>query len=570
MVERVLPRLRSAWHEFAATARRLGDRLAASAARAARELRERWRSREARRRAASLEGESIPSEQASLAPEPQLPGVSVLVQPEDDAGAVIGCIDGAAGTEIVLVVPRAVRGMRRAGAWAHVAAHAHRRGLDVRVLAARADVRAHAAGSGLSAARTMGGLPRAQRRSIGLGGVALPMPRIGLGAAFRATVLLAFAAGLFAVGCVVLPSARITVIPTTGLVTESATVRVNPLTLDPDVALGIVPGATLRETVTTIVSTATTGTALLGDAPASVELRFDLEAALPLELPSGTLVRDDSGVEFALDAAVTVLPGESEVATATAVAPGEASNVAAGTLIVLAGFDPALTVTNPEAASGGTDIEVAAVASEDVDRVSALSLEVLERIGIRQMEARVEGGRLFPQTVEVSIASQTPLQQLDEPAGAFLMEYTAVVTALAVTEGAARAYADALIASRLDADRTLLPGASTVRFGEQSEVAAGAWTIELVASGLVAPRLDSEELRGQLTGVRPEVAAERVQVALGLEQPPVIVIQPEWLPWRWMPRRDGRITIVMEAPTIAGPPTEASPQDAPTTSGALN
>ncbi|MDO9443976.1 MAG: hypothetical protein Q7K37_01570, partial [Dehalococcoidia bacterium] len=84
--------------------------------------------------------------------------VVVTASRYDDVPAVIGRIDVAASNEVVLIVPRDVRALRRANAWPHLAAYARRSGITLGVIADRRDVRAHARAHGLPAASSLQGL----------------------------------------------------------------------------------------------------------------------------------------------------------------------------------------------------------------------------------------------------------------------------------------------------------------------------------------------------------------------------------------------------------------------------
>ncbi|MEZ4501645.1 MAG: baseplate J/gp47 family protein [Dehalococcoidia bacterium] len=550
------------WRELTERAKRITARLIELSRDAFERLQGAWRER-AKRSVADAEARASASRsepRSTARSRPVEAGAPVLVESDDDVATVLGRIDAAERADVVLVVPRRSRAMRHASAWAHVAAHARQRGVNVSVLAARGDVRAYAAGSGLRSARTARGLRTRPQPAVELGGVRVPIPELGIGQALRVGFLVALVTAAFVVGCYVVPSAEVVLVPVTSEVVERQTVRVNPLVLEPDADLGVVPGATLRETVTTIVSTATTGTASVGDAFATVELRFENEGETPIEVTAGTIVRDDAGLEFALDEAVEVPPAGVATVGATALDAGENGNVAARTLFVLTGLADTLSVSNPAAATGGTDIEVPAVAQEDVDRVGSIATQVLERLGLRQLEEQAQGGQVFPQTVDVSIFSQTPLQTVGEPADAFLVEYTAIVTVLAVTDRSARAYGEALISARLDEAHALLPGAVSVEVEGPGTLQGGQLTAELVATGQVADRVDASTWGEQLKGASPDTARARLEEGLALQEEPRINLEPGWLPWMWLPRRADRISIRLDTPTLDAP-SDATPAE---------
>jgi|SRR5690554_727552 len=105
---------------------------------------------------------------------------------------------------------------------------------------------------------------------------------------------------------------------------------------------------------------------------ATVELSFTAPAMSGLTIPKGTGVTNAdpkrgkyAGVVFKTDFDQVLMPGETATISATAVAPGAPANVGAGELSYLAEPD-ALTVeavTNPHAATGGTDHQMTRAAT---------------------------------------------------------------------------------------------------------------------------------------------------------------------------------------------------------------
>src|SRR5690606_26398447 len=89
----------------------------------------------------STEGRTLGGEAAAV----------VIATAEDDVSSVVGRIDTADSPEVILIVRRDARAFRRGTAWPHVAAHVRRRGIELGVVAPRAEVRSHAKANGLKA-----------------------------------------------------------------------------------------------------------------------------------------------------------------------------------------------------------------------------------------------------------------------------------------------------------------------------------------------------------------------------------------------------------------------------------
>lgn len=465
---------------------------------------------------------------------------TVVAGRDDDAGSIVGRIDAAEEVDVLLVVPRRAQGLRDAMEWPRIAAHARRRGLQLQVVTSRGDVRRHAGGVGLPVARTPRGLrPRPELRvPLGNRRVVLRAPPAG-----RAIRAAAFAGAVFLGGfavCTYVPSAEILIAPPAEPVEVTRRVRLVPAG-ETDLAFGVVAAATLRTTVAAVVSTASTGTALVGEDPAAAELVFTNAGESALDLSAGTVVRDEDGVTFTTDREAAVPAGGSASVGATALRPGSEGNLAAGSLRLVEGY-PTLGVTNPEPASGGTDVEVAAVSALDVERVGDLAGTVLRRAGERELTAALADATIFPQTLSVTILDDDPLFVVGEQSEVFAMEYTAAVTVLILPQAEADRAAALLLQGELPEGMALLPDTATASVG----AAAGpGLSVDLTATGQAARLFDPAELGGALTGVSAATAAARLRERLGLAAEPLITVHPSWIPgWR-MPRRADRITITL-------------------------
>ncbi len=477
---------------------------------------------------------------------------TLVARRDDDLAALIGRIDTAPDIDLVLVVPRQARALREPAVWAHVAAHVRRRGIALGVVSPRGDVRAHARANALRAARTPRGLGRGPWR-LRLGSREFVVPRPRLGAATRGALLLVAVALAGVTACYAVPSARIVVVPPSEPFTRSAEVRLQPLLSAPDLGLALIPAISVEREIATTLATTTTGETEIGEERATLVLRFTSEGIVPLELPASTAAGAAAGATFLTDEAVTVPPGGSTEVSATAELPGIDGNVAPGEVGLLGEALPAtLTVTNVLAGEGGTNVLVPAVAQEDVDRLRELARTVLARTGVRELVASVEGATVFEETVLAQILSERPQSLLGAPTEVFLMDYTAIASGLALADEAAAAFGQLLLVEGLPEGMALLPG--TVEAEVAPVVGApdgtggvGVITVTLRATGRIYALPDVQPLRGQLTGVRPGVAASRLMAGLGLEEPPRVTLEPEWVPWRWTPRRASRITIAFAA-----------------------
>lgn len=484
------------------------------------------------------------------------PGESRLFGPDtvvvtasryDDVAAVVGRLEVAASDEVVLIVPRDVRALRRANAWPHLAANARRSGITLGVIADRRDVRAHARAHGLPAASSLQSLRRTRvRGTVRDGDAGTPGGRMRLQIVIVALAVVAFAL----VACYRVPAATVVIVPPSQPYSTSVEAQVNAIIAQSDAARGIISVSTIRRDVTTVVSTATTGTTEVGDARATLELRFSNQGTAEVRIPGGARMATPERVVFITDEDVVVPPGEQAIVTATAAEPGTDGNVDIGEVSEPETPLPAeIFVVNRTRGEGGTDRTVPAVSAADVDRVREIAPAVLDRVALVTLQNEITGGRLLSTTVSAAIFSATPLQQLDEPADAFLMEYVVVAAALWIPDGDAAAYGAEVIRSQLGDGLVLLPGTVTAVITEPT---APGDVITVDATGLVTDIARVDDLPDLIAGKSPEDAAQFISERLALETPPVITIRPDVIPWRWLPRRAAAIEIRLEGPPDPG------------------
>lgn len=474
---------------------------------------------------------------------------AIVATADDDVASITGRIDVASDLEVVLIVPRGARALRNPAPWPHLAAHARRRGVELLVVSPRRDVRAHAADNGLRAASSIGRVRQAPQHRFHIGGRSFTVPRLNLGRWVRGALLAVGIAAIGIVGCYAVPSAEIVIVPVSSQVTTTVSARLDPLAEEPDVERMVVPVIRQRIEIVTTVSTTTSGTTEIGENFASVEVEFTNDTASDRTIEAGLQLISDENILFATNEDLEVPAGASATVAATAVLPGAPGNVAAGALTARDPLPRGVTVTNPSAASGGTNVEVPAVAIEDVDRVREISDEVLLRVGQREMAASIpEGSTYFPETLTSAVFSEHPLQNPGDPGTAFLMEYTAIISALVLDVDTAVLFGSRVLQSSLGPDEALLPGSTEVTVAAETERQGGQLVVEMTVRGRVAPVIDPTALEGSLAGTTKSEASAMISNAIALEAPPEIRLLPDFIPWRWLPRRSERISIIFEGP----------------------
>lgn len=483
------------------------------------------------------------------------PYATVVAEADDDIASITGRIDTAADSNVVLLVPKSARGLRDPASWPHVAAHVRRRGIALTVVSGRRDVRGHAGANGLATGRSLARLRR-RRRRVRIGDRDVEVPDVP----WRVLTTIALLGGLFfavvSAACYAIPSAEILIAPPSTEFTTSMRARLSPLATQADIASGVIPARNLRVITTATLSVQTTGEAEVPDATATVAVAFTNDGEVSVTVPAGTLVLDDNGTAFATDEELIVEAGRTESVDATALEPGLLGNVEPETLRHIDGFPATLTLTNPRAGRGGTTKLVPGVGEADLERVRTISSEALDLVAERALKREVEAGRVFPQTQNVAVLSETPLSNIGDPGEYLLVEYQLVATALALTQEDLANFAEEIARTGLPPDVALLPGTATATSEGDVELDGGSVILTVQATGQVTPLLDREALADAVTGARPSAASARLTEMLALEVPPRITVTPGVVPWRWLPRRASRISFVLVAPAALTAPVE--------------
>lgn len=473
----------------------------------------------------------------------------IVATADDDVASVVGRIDIADAPEVILVVRRDVRALRRPTAWPHIAAHVRRRGIELAVVSPRSDVRAHARANGLRSSRTPGGL-RPQRYYISALGQDLVIPPVPWGRIVRGSMIVVALGTIGVVGCYRVPSAQVTIIPASEEISASDEARPNAVVERSDLATQTILVDTVRRQVFTAVTTTTTGEVEVGDERALLEVSFANSSARVVQVPMGTRLSTDEGIAFLTDEDLDVPAAGLASVSATADLPGVDGNVGANALTNIDGEVPAgIILSGSTAGAGGTNRLTAAVSQDDVDRVRAIAGGVLDRIAIGTLEQAVaedELGTLLPSSVSAAIFSEQPVQLLEEPSDIFVVEYVITASGLVVSDRQARDYGELLVLRDLPEGLALLPGSVTATVTPLPDRGR----VSITATGRVAELSQIAVTANQITGMRPEAAQNLLQRELSLSEPPEIRISPDFLPWIWLPRRAQSIEVVIGSPEL--------------------
>ena len=391
-------------------------------------------------------------------------------------------------------------------------------------------------------------------------------PAMLVGAALLAAVIVVGGVSAY----VFLPSATIRVAPRVdAVIPVSFEVRADPAVTQPDAAAGVVPADRLT------IPLGVTGTfpasgVRVEETRASGVVRFTSENTfVPVTIPAGTRVSTQAGTAFSTREAVTVErasfvtgPTSATVAVDAQVA-GPGGNVAAGTITELSDDirQFLISVTNPEATSGGTRTEFPRIEQADVDAALAdLGAELATQFEARLADPATTppGTTLFAATRALgeSTPSVDPATLVGQEAATFDLGLTAEGAVTAVDDSPLEALARARIRAAVDADHRLIE--------ESIEIAVGAPTVDgatvlfpVSAEAVQVLVLDAAELLAEVKG-RPIHQARSILERYGQVD---IEVWPEWV--TAIPTLDARLSLVVDD-SGAAPSGSPRPSAAPT------
>jgi hypothetical protein len=388
-------------------------------------------------------------------------------------------------------------------------------------------------------------------------------------------IVLLVALGAAAVaGYLLLPSAEITVTPRIQPVGPVAiSVTADPSATTVDEAARVIPAETLEIPVQASGEFTATGKRVeKTKATGGVRWR-NCDNSSGWTIPKGTLVRTSGGTAFTLDETV-VLPSAvisgggstptlrcqfSEVGV-TAVVAGKGGNVPARAITVIpARYNRTLiTVSNPQATSGGSEKTFTRVAKKDVDAAMASLQAELEKqftTEIANPDQVPDGSTAFPETAALGAATPSvdPATLVNQEVESFTLSLDATGTMLAVDPSPVEAMAAARLATAVTPGYELVDGSTQIEVGDGT-VKRGVVTFTAGALAKETRPVDGPALQRQIVGL-PAADARALLEPYGDVK---IVLWPDWVDR--VPAIDARVTLVVADPVQAGPEPTMPPQ----------
>jgi hypothetical protein len=367
----------------------------------------------------------------------------------------------------------------------------------------------------------------------------------------RILVFLVGVVSVLALGIFLLPGATITL----QLQQEEQSMEIL-ITASPDIQHGSITGNIPAHVLSVVVETqgtlATTGSVVYGQEPASGVVEFTNLTDQTVTIPEGTVVRDISGgAQRYTTIRSLVLPagrGSTGQIPVLALVPGSGGNLEADAIQAVEGsIGLQVSVTNPEAISGGTDETLPSPSDEDIDQLRLQVMTSLEDIASEQLLSMQQSGQMVVMSsLELSrVVVETSSPAIGEPADQVSMtiqaEYEIQYIDLQDVQDAAEVVLDVSTPQGYHSvDGTLI--VTHLTEPELIEEAGIQWRIN--ATRTLEADWQQQDVVHLAIGVPADTAIQSISNALLLRNSPSISLVPSW--WFQMPYLPFRISVVTE------------------------
>ncbi len=354
---------------------------------------------------------------------------------------------------------------------------------------------------------------------------------------------------------VILPGARIDLVPAGNQVTVTTTITADPGQeagfVDPDASL--IAGRRVGVEVEGSTTVDATGTLLEPSQKARGIALFTNLIPDQLTIPEGTIVRTTQAqpVRFVTleDATLPGQIGETVSVTVEALEPGFEGNLPSNRINEVEGpLASRVGVTNPEPTNGGYADEVPAVAEDDLTRARALLLQQLQQRAFAEIETGLIDEMEFVPIESLNVAlihAETYSAYVGEAQERVTLTMRVTIQGTAVDERLARQVVYAELADKVGSGYQIGSGSLVFRPGEVAGVdEEGRVAFVMQAAGDVTADIEEDAVRELVKGISTAEAIRRLNRELLLASPPTVTPWPAF--WPMMPVLPMRIDVQIE------------------------
>lgn len=354
-------------------------------------------------------------------------------------------------------------------------------------------------------------------------------------------VLLLVVVGL---AVIVVPEARITLVPYRQTVDTTLELRADPEADKPSLKDLVVPARLVEAQVEETGEIATLNKRDAPDAPATGVISFINQVAAPREILPGAIVRTSTGTTIRFRTVTTATLeariGATAQADIEALEPGPVGNVPAATIntVETAELRGKVRVTNEKPTQGGGVKQVGVVTRADMDRLKAQLLQQLAQRSYVELQGELsEQEFLPPESMTVEIMSEVYDQFLDAQADTLHLTLRVYATGTAVDRANARLLAYQVLKEEIPDAYKLT--SDEIQFELSDTVGMDGRSVLLTANAAAAllSDIDRRAVRSAVAGLTVGDAVDVLTDSFTLGAPPEVEVQPDWVKrWRWLDR----------------------------------
>jgi hypothetical protein len=475
----------------------------------------------------------------------------VVIDRREDIAGICGRVDTAPTFAVVLHAPGGNRQLATELGIRRLQRHAEESGKVIAIATSNVALSSRARQVGIPVARRPEHVrwDAPGRRVVRVGHKSLAAPAFGR--YVQAGVLIGVAAVFIVLLLTMAPSAKIVAYPPTETLTKTITITASKDRTDIDFANLLVPASQVVSKQQMTLAVKTTGKTSVGVEAAKVLVTITNPTAAEVTVPKGTvMLAGPAYIPFQLDKDTTIPAGKSAIQQASAQRPGIEGNVAAATVKGWADENfRKLGLTNPAAAAGGTNQDVAAVDARDVAAIRQLAQELQTSDTVKRgIITDRPHDAVFLGTATTTVDYTDPSAQTGKASDLLLLPVDVTVQADAVLQSTL----DQVARTVLRGDNTVgefIPGSVTaVETGaRQVDAASGSIKTEIQVQGEFARNLTSENLKNAVKGKSADDAKSTLNSQYGIQDSDVKV-SPGWAPW--LPRFNFRIGVDLRSKPV--------------------
>ena len=490
----------------------------------------------------------------------------IYLEVEDDLAAVRDLLEGAQAKRVLLVVPKGSHLFHEPISLRVLRRYASNLALDVALVARDGRTRQMAKAEGIAVlssirrgqrGRWRSGSPhrssaeqaalarvdglRAGRGDVGYGDVAI----VWIGRVLGVLLFVFLVVLVLGLAALLVPEASVTLVPYREVVEATLQVRADPEVEKASLTDAMVPARILEAEVEQTGEIATISRKDAPDAPATGVITFINQAAAPLEILPGAVVRTATGTTVRFRTVTTATLESAVGATAEAeieaLEPGPVGNVDKATIteVETAGLRGRVRVINEQPTQGGGVKQVGVVTRADMDRLKAQLLQQLQQRAYMELQSQLGEQEFLPaDSMTTEIMAEVYDQFLDAEADVLHLQMRILATGTAVDRANANLLAYEALKERIPATYELQSAEITFALDEENVRMDGrSVLVDVGASAPLVVDIDRGAVRSTVAGLKADEAEQVLAESLALDAPPAVEVLPEWIKrWEWLDR----------------------------------